>query len=105
MTHPTCERCRRPVADMAYICDTCAGYTADENRRLAAVLDEARAERDAALPVVEAAKALVADWQAHRATHGGGLIAAVDQYEASDLGPPHAGVAGEEVDHGDDSPR
>lgn len=38
----------------------------------------AEAERDAMLPVVEAATALVADWRANRATHGGHLTAAVD---------------------------
>lgn len=37
---------------------------------------EAQLERQA--PVIEAARALVADWNANRSTHGGPLVAAVD---------------------------
>lgn len=55
---------------------------------------EHRAERDAlaaqlerAERVVEAAVALVGDWKAQRSTHGGGLRAAVDAYQAAESSP------------------
>ncbi len=43
----------------------------------------AAAELEAARPVVEAADALVSDWQSGRSTHGGPLIAAVDLYRSA----------------------
>jgi len=57
-------------------------------------LARANAERDAlfaqlerARPVLEAAAALVGDWQAKRSTHGGRLTAAVDAYQSSPSEP------------------